>query len=123
MRAWAPVSLGALLASPAWATGLAWPVATATSESASNDPPLWDNRSRTDPAVSAGRTGSVRVPTMSPVSIPSSRTNVVAPIIESPAMSARCTGAAPRHCGSNEKCRLIHPCSKTSSTGRGSRAP
>ena len=34
-----------------------------------------------------------------------------------PALIARCTGAAPRHRGSREKCRLIQPCFGVLSSG------
>ena len=37
--------------------------------------------------------------------------------LASPAISARCTGAAPRHRGSSEKCRLIQPCRGSDSSG------
>ena len=42
--------------------------------------------------------------------------NTVAPVTFSPAQMERCTGAAPRHCGSSEKCRLYHPIGSASST-------
>ena len=35
--------------------------------------------------------------------------NTVAPVTFSPAQMERCTGAAPRHWGSREKCRLYQP--------------
>ena len=60
--------------------------------------------------MSSGRTVSVSVPSTGPVSRPSSSTKVVAPVTSSPAISARCTGAAPRQAGSSEKCRLTQPC-------------
>ena len=43
------------------------------------------------------------------MSSPASSRNTAAPVVESPAISARCTGAAPRQRGSSEKCRLIQP--------------
>ena len=36
--------------------------------------------------------------------------NVVAPVMSSPCTMACCTGAAPRHAGSSEKCRFTQPC-------------
>ena len=41
----------------------------------------------------------------------------------SPAMSACCTGAAPRHAGSSEKCRLIQPWRGVESSGSRTRPP
>ncbi len=63
-----------------------------------------------------GRMVSVVVPSVGPESSPSSMRNVVAPVTSSPAMIARCTGAAPRQAGRTEKCRLTHPCRGTAST-------
>ena len=40
----------------------------------------------------------------------------VAPVTFSPAQMERCTGAAPRHWGSREKCRLYQPIGSASST-------
>ena len=65
---------------------------------------------------------TVPLPT-GPVSNPSSNRNVLAPVTWSPAMIARCTGAAPRHAGSSEKCRFTQPCRGRSSAARGTRAP
>src|SRR5512144_1511618 len=49
--------------------------------------------------------------------------NVVAPVTSSPAMRARCTGAAPRQAGSSEKCRFTQPCAGRSSAAFGTSAP
>ena len=59
--------------------------------------------------MSVERTVSVTTPYTGPESRLGSMRNVVAPVTSSPAAMAACTGAAPRHAGSNEKCRLIHP--------------
>ena len=48
---------------------------------------------------------------------------VVAPVTSSPAAMAACTGAAPRHAGSTEKCRLIQPSRGTASSSSRSSAP
>jgi hypothetical protein len=52
---------------------------------------------------------SVTTPYTGPESRLGSIWNVVAPVTVSPAAMAACTGAAPRHAGKSEKCRLIHP--------------
>ena len=65
--------------------------------------------------MSAGRTVSVTTPKIGPESRLGSIWNVVAPVTSSPAASAACTGAAPRHAGSNEKCKLIQPSGGTAS--------
>ncbi len=48
---------------------------------------------------------------------------VDAPVTSSPAITACCTGAAPRQAGSSEKCRLTQPRAGTSSATLGSSAP
>ena len=47
----------------------------------------------------------------------------VTPLTASPAQMARCTGAAPRHRGSKEKCRLIQPPGTASSNACGKSMP
>ena len=73
--------------------------------------------------MSRGLIGSVSTPYTGPAS--SSRTiwKVVAPVRSSPCRMACCTGAAPRHAGSSEKCRLTQPCLGMSSAVCGSSAP
>ncbi len=73
--------------------------------------------------MSVGRTVSVIVPSTGPVSSPSSMRNVVAPVTSSPAITARCTGAAPRQAGSSEKWRLTQPWRGMSRAARGTIAP
>ena len=123
-RASSVVSLGAWLTpSAGCGTGRSEPSARPSSVATRSPAPAWASRSRSAPAVSSGRTVSVSVPSTGPVSRPSSRTKVVAPVTSSPAMTARCTGAAPRHAGSSEKCRFTQPCTGTSSAARGTSAP
>ena len=89
----------------------------------SSDAPSCASASSSEPAVSSPAIVRVSVPNTGPVSKPASILNVEAPVTSSPAMIARCTGAAPRHCGSNEKCRLIQPCSGMPSISAGTRPP
>ena len=118
------VSLGAWLTpSSGWGTAWSDPSAMPSIVATSRPAPAWARRSSRMPLVSLGRTVSVRVPSSGPVSSPSSSRNVVAPVTSSPAMIARCTGAAPRQAGSSEKCRLTQPTRGTSSAARGTRAP
>ena len=51
-----------------------------------------------------------------PASIARVMRNTLVPVISSPDQMARCTGAAPRQCGSSEKCRLYQPQGSASST-------
>ncbi len=73
--------------------------------------------------MSSGRMRSVMVPKTGPASSALTIRKVVAPVTSSPAHSACWTGAAPRHDGSTEKCRLIQPCGTRSSADCGSSAP
>ncbi len=73
--------------------------------------------------MSVGRTVSVITPNVGPASSAGTIRKVVAPVTSSPAQSACCTGAAPRHAGSSEKCRLTQPWRGMSSALCGSRAP
>ena len=73
--------------------------------------------------MSVGRIVSVTTPYTGPESRLRSIWNVVAPVTESPAAMAACTGAAPRHAGSREKCRLIQPLPGTASSPSLSSAP
>ncbi len=59
--------------------------------------------------MSVARTCSVTTPYTGPASSSGTIRNVEAPVISSPCLIAACTGAAPRHAGSTEKCRLIQP--------------
>ncbi len=86
------VSLGARLMSPCCGTAVALPASTAERVWASSTAPLCDSRSSSSPAVSAGRTASVRVPKTGPVSRPSSSRKVTAPVRSSPAMSGALHG-------------------------------
>jgi hypothetical protein len=88
----------------------------------SSAPPSASRCSRS-PAVSRGRTASVITPNVGPASRAGTIRNVVAPVTSSPAHRACCTGAAPRHAGSSEKCRLTQPCTGMSRALRGSSAP
>ena len=85
-------------------------------------PPSASRASRS-PAVSSSRTRSVITPNVGPASISLTIRNVVAPVTSSPAQTECCTGAAPRHAGRHEKCRLTQPCSGMSRALCGSRAP
>ena len=67
--------------------------------------------------------GSVTTPYTGPVSRPSSRRNVLAPVTSSPCRTACCTGAAPRQAGSKLKCRLIQPYGGMASATGGTSAP
>ena len=73
--------------------------------------------------MSVGRTWSVTVPNTGPVSRPSSSWKTLAPVSSSPCSTACCTGAAPRHAGSSEKCRLIQPYLGMSRAAGGTSAP
>ena len=75
------------------------------------------------PAVSSSRTGSVTMPYTGPASSSRTSRKVVAPVMSSPAMIARWTGAAPRHAGSSEKCRFTQPCAGMARTSSGISAP
>ena len=54
---------------------------------------------------------------------PASSRKVDAPVMSSPAMTACCTGAAPRQAGSSEKCRFTQPCRGRSRAACGTSAP
>ncbi len=73
--------------------------------------------------MSPERMRSVITPNVGPASIASTMRNVVAPVTSSPAQIACCTGAAPRHAGRQEKCRLTQPSGGMSSAEAGSSAP
>ncbi len=73
--------------------------------------------SSASPAVAVSGTSISRMANTSPASSSATSWNTLAPSTRSPAMSARCTGAAPRHAGSREKCRLIHPAVGAESSG------
>ena len=96
-----------------WTVPSSMPSSVATSKAA----PEWESRCSSAPAVSRGPIGSVTTPNTGPVSSPASSRNVVAPPTWSPARIAACTGAAPRHAGSREKCRFTQPCAGRSSSG------
>ncbi len=66
---------------------------------------------------------STKVPNTGPVSMPASSWNTDAPVTSSPCSTACWTGAAPRHAGSSEKCRLIQPRRGSSSAAGGTSAP
>ena len=81
------------------------------------------SRASRSPAVSRGPTASVTTPYTGPASSSLTMWNVVAPVTSSPCSRACCTGAAPRHAGSTEKCRLTQPCGGMSRADCGSSAP
>ena len=79
-------------------------------------------RASNSPAVSWSTSTSRREKT-GPVSRPSSSWNTEEAVRVSPARIAHWTGAAPRHLGRSEKCRLIHPSRGVVSTSGGMIAP
>ena len=89
--------------------GTSVPSAIPSTVAASSAAPERASLPSRSPAVSVGATASVTTPYTGPVSRPSSSRNVAAPVISSPCRTAACTGAAPRHAGSSEKCRLTQP--------------
>ena len=62
-------------------------------------------------------------PKTSPASSSATSWKTVAPVTSSPAMIARCTGAAPRQRGKSEKCRLIQPRRGADRSGSRTRPP
>ncbi len=67
-------------------------------------------RSRsTSSLVSFGPIGRSTVASIAPASSAFTTRMIVTPVVVSPAITARCTGAAPRYFGSSEACTLIMP--------------
>ena len=123
-RASSTVTFGATVTpSRGCGTGESRPSAMPSSVVSSSAAPETDSRSRRSAEVSVGWIVSVTTPYTGPESSAGSIWNVVAPLTASPAAIAACTGAAPRHAGSSEKCRLIHPCAGTASRPSRSNAP
>ena len=87
-----------------------------SSAEASRCEPSSARRASSSPEVSWAPIETVDWARIGPASMPRVMRNTVAPVTSSPAQMARCTGAAPRHCGSNEKCRLYQPIGNASST-------
>ena len=110
-------------ADSSWGRGAIRPVARPAIASPSASAPMPASRSVRVPAVSSGRIGHARARRMSPVSIPSSIRMIVAPVSESPASSACCTGAAPRHRGSSDAWTLMHPEGGMARTSGGRMSP
>ena len=73
--------------------------------------------------MSVSRIRSVITPKVGPASIALTMRKVVAPVTSSPAQIECCTGAAPRHAGRQEKCRLTQPWGGMSRADWGRRAP
>lgn len=92
-------------------------------EAASRFAPSCARRSSSSPAFSCAPISTVDCASTGPSSMPLVMRKTEAPVNDSPAQIARCTGAAPRHCGSSEKCKLYHPNGNASSTGSLSRRP
>ena len=88
----------------------------ACSEAASKREPSSARRFCSSPAGSCAPISTVDCARIGPASMARTMRNTVAPVTFSPAQMERCTGAAPRHCGSSEKCRLYHPIGSASST-------
>ena len=81
--------------------------------------PRSTSRARSSPAVSCAPIAHAERAYTGPVSSPASSAMMHTPVSASPASIARSTGAAPRHRGSNEKCRLTKPWGTASSKGLG----
>ena len=89
--------------SPDCGTGVPSP---ADSESTSSRTPTSTSRARSVASVSRDSIATSSTAYTSPVSRPSATSITHTPVTSSPASRARSTGAAPRHRGSSEKCRL-----------------
>ncbi|SLA05367.1 Uncharacterised protein [Mycobacteroides abscessus subsp. abscessus] len=123
-RASSTSTLGAWLTpSAGCSTGDSAPAAIPSRVDRSSVDPATANLSSSSPLVSVGRIVSVSTPYTGPVSSPFSSRKVLAPVVSSPAAIAACTGAAPRHAGNTEKCRLIQPCGGISRTSGGISPP
>ena len=122
-RASSMPSLGANVGSPCCGDAAAVPPAMASTTPASRSAPSIASSSSSRPAVASGAISSERVAYTSPASSSGTSRNTDAPVRASPAMSACCTGAAPRHAGSSEKCRLIQPWRGVESSGSRTRPP
>ncbi|MYK88262.1 MAG: hypothetical protein F4018_07900 [Acidobacteria bacterium] len=73
--------------------------------------------------VSSGAMGRVRRANVGPASISRTSRMIVTPVSVSPAMIARCTGAAPRYFGSSEGWMLMVRSRGAASTASGSIRP
>src|SRR5207248_695848 len=125
-RTWtsSTVILGAMVTpSAGCGTADSAPASIPSRTSTSSRAPDTASRSSRSPEVSVGRTGSVCVPKTGPVSSPASSWKTDAPATSSPCSTACWTGAAPRHAGSSEKCRLTQPYRGMSSAAGGTSAP
>ncbi len=123
-RASSTVIFGATLTpSDGCGTAVSVPSSMPSMVASSSTAPDTASRPSRSPAVSVGRIVSVTTPYTGPESRLRSIWNVVAPVTASPAAIAACTGAAPRHAGSSEKCRLTQPCAGTASSSSPSSAP
>ena len=66
-------------------------------------------RARPPRSSRPGRSDSVGVASIGPASSSCTTRMIVTPVTGSPAITARCTGAAPRYFGSSDACTLIMP--------------
>ncbi len=123
MRASSRTSFGASVTSPSCGRATAVPAASSSTTRAVRAAPELLRLSSSAPAVRWAPIGSSRRAYQSPSSRPSVSWKTVAPVRSSPAMIARCTGAAPRQAGSSEKCRLIQPSRGHCSSGSRTRPP